>query len=109
MEWVCPVRREGAGGFFKGMLYPILSSGAINSLFFGFYGATLNQLPVRRHGREAQLKYRFPEMEIMLTELSQSLRVVDFIYGGVAYIGVQPYGGSQCLSSAKVESSHGGA
>jgi hypothetical protein len=28
------------------MLYPLLSSGAINSLFFGFYGATLNQLPV---------------------------------------------------------------
>jgi hypothetical protein len=39
-------RGEGAQGFFKGMLYPLLSSGAINSLFFGFYGATLNQLPV---------------------------------------------------------------
>ena len=44
---VLPIRREGTQGFFKGMLYPLLSSGAINSLFFGFYGATLNQLPVR--------------------------------------------------------------
>jgi hypothetical protein len=46
-ELLFGLRLEGRQGFFKGMLYPILSSGAINSIFFGFYGATLNQLPVR--------------------------------------------------------------
>ena len=28
-------------GFFKGMWYPILSAGAMNSMFFGVYGTTL--------------------------------------------------------------------
>ena len=37
-------RTEGSRGFFKGMLYPILSNGAINSIFFGVYGALLPRL-----------------------------------------------------------------
>ena len=28
-------------GLFKGMLYPMLSAGALNSLFFGVYGVSL--------------------------------------------------------------------
>ncbi len=28
-------------GFFKGMLYPLMSAGAMNSLFFGVYGFAL--------------------------------------------------------------------
>ena len=28
-------------GFFKGMWYPILSAGAMNSMFFGVYGTSL--------------------------------------------------------------------
>jgi len=35
------IRHEGPRGFFKGMWYPILSAGAMNSMFFGVYGTTL--------------------------------------------------------------------
>lgn len=31
-------------GFFKGMYYPLLTSGALNSLFFGVYGVSLEVL-----------------------------------------------------------------
>jgi solute carrier family 25 protein 45/47 len=31
-------------GYFKGMSYPILSAGAMNSLFFGVYGVTLRAI-----------------------------------------------------------------
>jgi len=38
-------RTEGVRrGFFKGMLYPIVSNGAINSIFFGVYGSLLPKL-----------------------------------------------------------------
>jgi len=38
-------RTEGIRrGFFKGMLYPIVSNGAINSIFFGVYGSLLPRL-----------------------------------------------------------------
>lgn len=33
---------EGVSGLFKGLFYPVISSGAINSIFFGVYGVTLN-------------------------------------------------------------------
>ena len=39
-------RKEGLRGFFKGMLYPLVTAGAMNSIFFGVYGATLAQLEV---------------------------------------------------------------
>ena len=40
-------RTEGVRrGFFKGMLYPIVSNGAINSIFFGVYGSLLPKLQV---------------------------------------------------------------
>ena len=39
-------RKEGTRGFFKGMMYPLLTAGAINSIFFGVYGVTLAQLEV---------------------------------------------------------------
>ena len=40
-------RSEGIRrGFFKGMLYPIISNGAINSIFFGVYGSLLPRLQV---------------------------------------------------------------
>jgi len=35
------LKHEGARGLFKGMLYPMLSAGALNSLFFGVYGVSL--------------------------------------------------------------------
>ena len=33
-----------AHGFFKGMSYPILAAGALNSIYFGVYGGTLRLL-----------------------------------------------------------------
>ena len=35
-------------GFFKGMSYPILANGAINSIFFGVYGVTLRSIAEKR-------------------------------------------------------------
>ena len=35
-------------GFFKGMYYPLLSAGALNSLFFGVYGVTLRSMTENR-------------------------------------------------------------
>ena len=35
-------------GFFKGMYYPLLSAGALNSLFFGVYGVTLRAMTENR-------------------------------------------------------------
>ena len=37
-------------GFFKGMYYPLLSAGALNSLFFGVYGITLRSMTENREG-----------------------------------------------------------
>ena len=36
-------------GFFKGMYYPLLSAGALNSLFFGVYGVSLRAMTERRY------------------------------------------------------------
>ena len=41
--------REGGRGFFKGMLYPVLTAGAINSIFFGVYG---NLLPLIQRDKQ---------------------------------------------------------
>jgi len=37
-------RQEGVRGFFKGMLYPVITAGAINSVFFGVYGVTMAKI-----------------------------------------------------------------
>ena len=37
---------EGARGFFKGMLYPVITAGAINSVFFGVYGVCMDKMKV---------------------------------------------------------------
>ncbi|CAB3362341.1 Hypothetical predicted protein [Cloeon dipterum] len=45
--WRCAVstlRHEGYGGFYKGMSFPVLSAGVMNSLFFGVYGTSLRQM-----------------------------------------------------------------
>ena len=39
-------KQEGARGFFKGMLYPVITAGAINSVFFGVYGVTMAKIQV---------------------------------------------------------------
>ena len=39
-------REDGFRGFLKGMFYPALAAGAINSIFFGIYGVTLPKLEV---------------------------------------------------------------
>ncbi|TRY78602.1 hypothetical protein TCAL_06452 [Tigriopus californicus] len=44
---------EGVQGFFKGMYYPLLSAGALNSLFFGVYGMSLNAMTELRTGKPA--------------------------------------------------------
>lgn len=31
-------KREGIHGFYKGMLFPMLSTGPLNAIFFGVYG-----------------------------------------------------------------------
>ena len=38
---------EGARGFFKGMLYPVITAGAINSVFFGVYGVCMDKMKVK--------------------------------------------------------------
>jgi len=35
------IKHEGVKGLFKGMYYPIIAAGALNSLFFGVYGVSL--------------------------------------------------------------------
>ncbi len=47
-------RYEGAAGFFKGMYYPLLSAGALNSLFFGMYGVSLRAMTERRAKAEGK-------------------------------------------------------
>ena len=37
---------EGVRGYFKGMLYPVLTAGAINSVFFGVYGVCMAKFKV---------------------------------------------------------------
>lgn len=37
-------KHEGLRGFFKGMLFPLLSTGPANSVFFGVYGNSLYHL-----------------------------------------------------------------
>ena len=39
-------RTEGVAGYFKGMLYPVLTAGAINSVFFGVYGVCMAKIKV---------------------------------------------------------------
>ena len=40
---------EGIRGYFKGMLYPVLTAGAINSVFFWVYGKVMSGLGERHH------------------------------------------------------------
>ena len=35
---------EGVRGYFKGLLYPVLTAGSINSIFFSVYGWSMSQL-----------------------------------------------------------------
>ena len=37
---------DGVRGYFKGMLYPVLTAGAINSVFFGVYGVCMAKIKV---------------------------------------------------------------
>jgi hypothetical protein len=40
-------------GLFKGMMYPMVSAGVLNSLFFGVYGVSLRAMTsLRGHGAE---------------------------------------------------------
>ena len=42
------IRKEGLAGFYKGMLFPLVSAGMLNSVFFGVYGKTLRALQISR-------------------------------------------------------------
>ena len=46
------LKYEGVAGLFKGMSYPLLSAGALNSLFFGVYGSTLEIMNRGTHKKE---------------------------------------------------------
>lgn len=37
-------KQEGVRGFLKGMFYPVMTAGAINSVFFGIYGVTMARI-----------------------------------------------------------------
>ena len=37
-------------GFYKGMAFPLLSVGVLNSIFFGVYGNTLRYISEKKHG-----------------------------------------------------------
>jgi len=41
------MKQDGMRSLFRGLSYPLLSTGAINSLFFGIYGTTLRKLDNR--------------------------------------------------------------
>ena len=43
-------------GLFKGMMYPMVSAGVLNSLFFGVYGVSLRAMTFMR-GQGAQPNY----------------------------------------------------
>ena len=45
---------EGLAGYFKGMLYPVLTAGAINSVFFGVYGVCMAKLKVLTKSQAGQ-------------------------------------------------------
>ncbi|CAG7824033.1 unnamed protein product [Allacma fusca] len=38
------VTTDGYKGYFRGLSFPLLASGALNSIFFGVYGSTLNRI-----------------------------------------------------------------
>jgi len=46
---------EGARGFFKGMLYPVITAGAINSVFFGVYGVCMDKM--KEHSPQLMSQY----------------------------------------------------
>ena len=39
-------KEEGFRGFLKGMFYPVMTAGAINSVFFGVYRVTMAKIQV---------------------------------------------------------------
>jgi hypothetical protein len=41
---------DGLMGFYKGMAFPLVSVGVLNSIFFGVYGNTLRYINEQRHG-----------------------------------------------------------
>ncbi|XP_014674392.1 PREDICTED: solute carrier family 25 member 45-like [Priapulus caudatus] len=44
---------EGIPGFFKGILFPLLSIGAMNSVYFGIYTSTLRRLNTLKYGEKS--------------------------------------------------------
>ena len=42
-------------GFFKGMLYPVITAGAINSVFFGVYGVCMDKMKVKCYQLHIQM------------------------------------------------------
>uniref|UniRef100_A0A1B6CXH0 Uncharacterized protein n=2 Tax=Clastoptera arizonana TaxID=38151 RepID=A0A1B6CXH0_9HEMI len=42
-------KHEGIVGFYKGMMFPLLTAGTLNSIFFGIYGNTLRVLQAARN------------------------------------------------------------
>ena len=47
---------EGVWGFFKGMLYPVITAGAINSVFFGVYGVCMDKMKVCKYSFNSHTK-----------------------------------------------------
>ncbi|XP_046688394.1 solute carrier family 25 member 45 isoform X3 [Homalodisca vitripennis] len=42
------LKHEGVRGFYKGMMFPLLTAGALNSLYFGVYGNMMRELHLLR-------------------------------------------------------------
>ena len=63
-----------ARGLFKGMLYPMLSAGALNSLFFGVYGVSLRFMTSLRDPTTASKQvWKFQDFSV-----TQILREINF-------------------------------
>ena len=61
-------------GFFKGMSYPIFAAGALNSIYFGVYGATLRSLTELRSNKELRRPPQ-PQSSLLLdTTISSSAK-----------------------------------
>lgn len=59
-------KHEGLRGFYKGMLFPLLTMGPINALFFGVYGNVIRYLQHRPSNDETRFDRNDPNWKAHL-------------------------------------------
>ncbi|KAI3386737.1 hypothetical protein SNEBB_000492 [Seison nebaliae] len=76
------IRREKMSGFFKGLSFPIVCYGGINSIYFGVYGYTLQFISKQRN--------RSTENETVQHKKMTSIVCASFLSGAIAAIPTCP-------------------